>query len=229
MPNYCNNVVEIRGPVAQVKALVDHKLDFQKIHPYPPELDITAGREGADDSPEQKALVAAEESNLKKYGYKNWYDWCVNNWGTKWNAGGDNDAMMVDYDEDQGDQGTALFQFDTAWAPPLGVLEKLMDTHPELSIECRYHEPGVGFFGVWTDGSDRCYEFEKHIEQPDGSFVTVPLTSKDALWNTDDGRLLDEHFGLVEQLQESEANQETEAERMVRELIVDKKAQNIAG
>ena len=146
MPNYCSNVVEIQGPQHILKTLVDHKLDFQKIHPYPPELDITAGREGADDSPEQKALVAAEESNLKKYGYKNWYDWCVNNWGTKWNAGGDNDAMQVDYDEDVGNQGIALFQFDTAWAPPLGVLEKLMETHPELSIECRYHEPGVGFF-----------------------------------------------------------------------------------
>ena len=218
MPNYCNNVVEIRGPQKVVKALVDHRLDFMKIYPYPKDLDIVAGRSGADDSPEQKALVAAEESNLKKYGYKNWYDWCVNNWGTKWNAGGDNDAMQVDYDEDQGDQGIALFQFDTAWAPPLGVLEKLMDTHPELSIECRYHEPGVGFFGVWTDGVDRCYEFENFTG------------SQDPFWTQhQDGLLLDETFGLVESLQEYEADQETDAERMVRELIVDRKAQNIAG
>ena len=216
MPNYCNNVVEIRGPVAQVKALVDHRLDFQKIHPYPPELDITAGREGADDSPEQKALVAAEESNLKKYGYKNWYDWCVSEWGTKWNAGGsDNADMQIDFDEDVGDQGIALFQFDTAWAPPLGVLEKLMDTHPELSIECRYHEPGVGFMGVWTDGHDRCYD---NIEG-----------SKDTFWQSDDGRLLDETFDIVESMQEWEADQETEAERKVRELVVERKAQNIIG
>jgi hypothetical protein len=218
MPNYCNNVVEIQGPQHILKTLVDHKLDFMKIHPYPKELDITAGREGADDSPEQKALVAAEKSNLKRYGYKNWYDWCVNNWGTKWNAGGDNDAMQVDYDEDVNDQGTALFQFDTAWAPPLGVLEKLMDTHPELSIECRYSEPGVGFFGVWTDGSDRCYETEQFPK------------STDAFWTQhQDGRLLDETFGIVESMQEYEADQETEAEKMVRELIVDRKAQNIIG
>ena len=218
MPNYCNNVVEIQGPQHILKTLVDHKLDFQKIHPYPPELDITAGREGADDSPEQIRLVAAEEANLKKHGYKNWYDWCVNNWGTKWNAGGDNDAMQVDYDEDVGDQGIALFQFDTAWAPPLGVLEKLMETHPELSIECRYHEPGVGFFGVWTDGSDRCYETEQFPK------------STDAFWTQHaDGRLLDETFGMVESMQEYEADQETEAEKMVRELIVDRKAQNIIG
>ena len=219
MPNYCNNVVEIRGPVAQVKALVDHKLDFMKIHPYPKALDITAGREGPDDSPEQKALVAAEESNLAKYGHKNWYDWCVNNWGTKWNAGGDNPDMMVDYDYDEdGDTVIALFQFDTAWAPPLGVMQKLMDTHPELSIECRYHEPGVGFFGVWTDGSDRCYETEQFPK------------STDPFWTQhQDGLLLDETFGMVESMQEYEANQETEAEKMVRELIVDRKAQNIIG
>ena len=218
MPNYCNNVVEIQGPQHILKTLVDHRLDFMKIHPYPKELDITAGREGADDSPEQRALVAAEEANLKKHGYKNWYDWCVNNWGTKWNAGGDNDDMQVDYDEDVGNQGIALFQFDTAWAPPLGVLEKLMETHPELSIECRYHEPGVGFFGVWTDGSDRCYETEQFPK------------SNDPFWTQHaDGRLLDETFGMVESMQEYEATQETEAEQKVRELIVDRKAQNIIG
>jgi hypothetical protein len=218
MPNYCNNVVEIQGPQHILKTLVEHRLDFMKIHPYPKDLDITAGREGPDDSVEQRALVKAEKSNLKRYGYKNWYDWCVNNWGTKWNAGGDNDAMQVDYDEDVNNQGIALFQFDTAWAPPLGVMEKLMETHPELHIECRYHEPGVGFFGVWTDGSDRCYETEQFPK------------STDAFWSQHaDGRLLDETFGMVESMQEYEADQETEAEKMVRELIVDRKAQNIIG
>lgn len=214
MPNWCNNVVEIRGPRAQVKALVDHRLDFMKIYPYPKDLDITAGREGADDSPEQMQLVAAEESNLRKYGYKNWYDWCVSEWGTKWNAGGeDNQDMQIDYDEDVGDTAIALFHFDTAWAPAVGVLQKLKDDHPELSIECRYHEPGVGFMGVWTDGSDRCYD---NIGG-----------SRDAFWQTDDGRLLDETFGIVETMQEWESQQETEAERKVRDLVVHKKPQNM--
>ena len=215
MPNYCNNVVEIRGPVQVVKALVDHRLDFMKIYPYPKDLDIVAGRSGADDSPEQIQLVAAEKSNLKKYGYKNWYDWCVSEWGTKWNAGGsDNADMQIDWDED-GDDSIALFQFDTAWAPALGVLQKLRDDHPELSIECRYHEPGVGFMGVWTDGQDRCYD---NIQG-----------SQDAFWQSDDGRLLDETFDIVESMQEWEADQETEAERKVRELVVERKAQNIIG
>ena len=213
MPNYCNNVVEIRGPEQVVKALVDHRLDFMKIHPYPRDLDITAGREGADDSPEQIRLVAAEQANLAQYGYKNWYDWCVSEWGTKWNAGGeDNEDMQIDFDVD-GDDSIALFQFDTAWAPALGVLQKLMADHPELHIECRYNEPGVGFMGVWTNGQDRCYD-------------QIP-GSKDAFWKTDDGILLDDNFDIVESMQEWESQQETEAERKVRELVVDRKAQNI--
>jgi hypothetical protein len=219
MPNYCNNVVEIQGPLKVVKALVDHRLDFQKIHPYHPDLDIMAGSHGGVDNPEQKALEQKEQANLEKYGHKNWYDWCVDNWGTKWNAGGeDNQDMQVTFDEDVEDTGIALFQFDTAWAPPLGVMQKLMADHPELSIECRYSEPGCGFMGVWTDGVDRCYETEQFPQ------------STDAFWTQHaDGRLLDETFGMVESMQEYEADQETEAEQKVRELVVEKKPQNIIG
>ena len=216
MPNYCNNVVEIRGPAASVKPLVDHRLDFQKIHPMPKDLDITAGREGPDDSPEQKALVAKEKANLKKYGHKNWYDWCVAEWGTKWNAGGDNDAMMVDYDEDQADTAIALFQFDTAWAPALGVLERLKSDHPELWISCRYSEPGMGFYGRWEDGQDECYQSEQH-------------NSKHPFWSTDLGHQLNDEFGIQDTLAEYESEQQTEAEQKVRGLIVDKKPQNIIG
>ena len=216
MPNYCNNVVEIRGPRRVVKALVDHRLDFQKIHPMPKDLDITAGREGPDDSPEQKALVAKEKANLKKYGHKNWYDWCVAEWGTKWNAGGDNDAMMVDYDEDQADTAIALFQFDTAWAPALGVLERLKSDHPELWISCRYSEPGMGFYGRWEDGQDECYQSEQH-------------NSKHPFWSTDLGHQLNDEFGIQDTLAEYESEQQTEAEQKVRGLIVDKKPQNIIG
>ena len=220
MPNWCNNVVEIRGPQKVVKALVDHRLDFQKIHPCHPDLDIMAGSYGGVDNPEQRALEAKEQANLAKHGHKNWYDWCVDNWGTKWNAGGeDNGDMQVDFDAD-GDDSIALFQFDTAWAPPLGVMQKLRDDHPELSIECRYSEPGCGFLGVWTDGSDRCYD-QEHFEG-----------AQDPFWTQhEDGRLLDEHFGLVESLQAfaDDEEEETEAERKVRELVVEKKPQNIVG
>jgi hypothetical protein len=208
MPNWCNNIVEVRGPKKIVKELVDHKFDFQKIYPCPAELDITAGREGADDSPEQIALVAKEKANLKKYGYANWYDWSVANWGTKWNAGGvDREEMMVDYDEDVDDTGIAIFTFDSAWAPPIGVFRKLKEIHPDLFIEGRYSEPGVGFFGVWEDGDDRCYQMED-------------LTgSTDPFWSSEDGILLDENFGILESMIEYEEEQMDEGAKKVRDYV----------
>jgi hypothetical protein len=209
MPNWCNNVVEIRGPNRIVEKLVDHKLDFQKIYPCPEDLDITAGREGADEDEAQKALVAKEKANLKKYGYKNWYDWCCAEWGTKWNAGGeDNDNMTVDYDDDLHDTGIALFQFDTAWAPPVGVYSKLKELHPELYIQGRYYEPGVGFMGVWDDGEDRSYNFEN-----------LDKGSKDGFWKTEDGMLLDENFDIVEQMIQNEEYQMDEGAKKVRDYV----------
>ena len=208
MPNWNNNIVEVRGPKKIVKELVDHKFDFMKIYPYPKELDITAGREGPDDSKEQKALVTKEKSNLKKYGYANWYDWCVANWSTKWNAGGEgNQDMIVEYDEDVDDQGIALFMFDTAWAPPIGIFEHLKKTHPELWIEAKYHEPGVGFFGIWDDGDDRCYQFEDF------------KGSTDPFWNTEDGRLLDEQFGILDMMLQYEEEQMDEGAVKVRDYV----------
>jgi len=209
MPNWCSNVVEVRGPNKIVKSLVDHKFDFQKIHPYPKELDITAGREGADDSVEQKALVAKEQANLKKYGHRNWYDWCVSEWGTKWNAGGsDNEDMIVDYDDDVDDTGIALFTFSSAWAPPVGVFQKLKELHPDLYIQGRYYEPGVGFFGVWDDGDDRCYTFE-----------SIEKGSSDDFWKSEDGILLDENFDIVEDMIRNEEYQMDEGAKKVRDYV----------
>jgi len=96
------------------------------------------------------------------------------------------------------------------------VYDKLTETHPELDVHALYYEPGVGFMGVWDNGVDRAYSME--------GFLTGG--SKDPFWKTEDGIELDEQFDIVESLQESE-EQETEASRMVRELVVDRKAQNM--
>lgn len=209
MPNWNSNVVEVRGPRKIVKELVDHKFDFQKIYPCPAALNITAGREGSDDSVEQKALVAKEKANLKKYGYRNWYDWSVSEWGTKWNAGGaDNEDMIVDYDEDVDDTGIALFTFSSAWAPPVGVYQKLKELHPDLYIQGRYYEPGVGFFGVWDDGDDRCYSFEN-----------IQDGSRDEFWTSEDGILLDENFDIVEDMIRNEEYEMDEGAKKVRDYV----------
>ena len=70
------------------------------------------------------------------------------------------------------------------------------------------------FMGVWDSGDDRGYN--------PGDYK-----SDDDFWTTEDGQLLDDNYGIVESKAEWEAEQETEAEIKVRELVVEKKAQNL--
>lgn len=41
----------------------------------------------------------------------NWYDWCVSNWGTKWDI--TDPCVVHDTEED-----SITISFDSAWAPP---------------------------------------------------------------------------------------------------------------
>jgi len=85
---------------------------------------------------------------------KDWYDWRVNNWGTKWDVGGE-DAFYSDNPE-----GLVL-SFDSAWSPPVDFYQFLKDEHG-FDIRASYWEPGLAFCGDWIDGMDDYYEGEWH-------------------------------------------------------------------
>lgn len=85
--------------------------------------------------------------------YKNdqWYDWCVNHWGTKWDVGGEDDHYEYD-------QGRPLFLcFDSAWSPPLAFFDYLVNEEG-FDIRAFYHEPNNQFAGCWENGVDDYYE-----------------------------------------------------------------------
>jgi hypothetical protein len=107
----------------------------------------------------------SNEELIKKYGTDNWYDWCNNNWGTKW---GDYDitksdlANLVQYSypfKEDGekdyvnpientDNSYVHFYYDTAWAPGSDQLcDALCLKFPELNFNLYYEEPGMGFAG----------------------------------------------------------------------------------
>jgi hypothetical protein len=115
------------------------------------------------------------------------YNWCVNAWGTKWDVGGE-DAHMVEQDANG-----VVFNFESAWAPPTGAYDKLMEQGFE--IIAYYYEPGMAFAGKWENGDDDYYEYggmtadEIEAELPDD---------------------LDETFGISESVAEYEAEQEEE-------------------
>ena len=83
------------------------------------------------------------------------YNWSVNNWGTKWDVGGSDEHC--DYTEVAPDRAQLELSFDSAWSPPVGVYEKLIEDE-DIDCGAYYYEPGVAFCGYWANGSDECYE-----------------------------------------------------------------------
>lgn len=64
-------------------------------------------------------------------GSKSEYDWCISNWGCKWNA----DRTNL---EGSAESGEVYIRFETPWGPPTPILHALRDQYPELEFSLRY-------------------------------------------------------------------------------------------
>jgi hypothetical protein len=193
MPNWCNNTVEIsHTDKAQMEALVtaiNEGKFCNHVIPVPEDLHIVAGSLG--DAEEQKKLEDDTARNLETHGYGNWYDFCVNEWGTKWDVDPYN---PIELDPEWDKNNKVTFGFDSAWSPPLGVYEALVEQG--FSVRGYYYEGGMNFAGIWEDGVDDFYE--------------IPGNSADAADELPS--VLDEMFCISESLAEYEAENAEEEE-----------------
>ena len=148
MPNWCQNEVSIFGDKKEIKKFIKYiksdksDFDFNKIYPMPKELEGTVS--GSEDLKSDEQKANSKKWNIE-FGADNWYDWRNMHWGTKWPANSDDIEV-----EDEGDY--VEYSFDTAWSPPLGILEELnrkfhFKKDEDLHIQWHYREDGVGFTG----------------------------------------------------------------------------------
>ena len=153
MPNWCSNGVRIRhSDPMKIKLLKDACLEEGFCNfaiPVPTALTETmAGSFG--DSDKQAELERKTAENVAKYGYGNWYDFCTNQWGTKWDVQFDSCEVSDDGLELTG-------SFESAWAPPTGCYEALVDEG--YDVIGYYHEPGMAYVGKYDNGCDDCFEY----------------------------------------------------------------------
>lgn len=151
MPNWCNNTVEIyHSDTAKMEALVEaiNEGKFcQHVIPTPKELTETvAGHCG--DGYAQELNQFKIELNKKYFGAPDWYSFQTSRWGTKWDIDPYEPVVL------EGNKIT--FGFDSAWSPPVGVYEQLVEDG--FSVRAYYYEPGMAFCGLWEDGDDDFYE-----------------------------------------------------------------------
>ena len=185
MPNYCNNNIVITGPNSVIdkieKIANGDKGDLlQYFYPMPKELNDTVA--GPEPKTKKEKL---EKARLQvEYGASNWYDWRVENWGTKWDI---MEFYNINRKEIGEDESEISLGFDTAWAPALGAYEKFIDENSNCSLKAYYYEPGCDFMGEWDNGIDSCFEVAKYGLDDD-------------FWKQGIGSTLDDYFGITESM-----------------------------
>jgi len=144
MPNWCTNGLTVEGDPDKVQkfredntyvevgedagmASGDHRvlpLSFEAKYPTPRQADGKLIGEGPKVTP----------------GMPDWYQWRIDNWGTKWDLTEETD---VEHDGDY-----IHYSFDSAWGPPAIWVEKVAAEYPDLKFTIDFEEPGMNFWGV---------------------------------------------------------------------------------
>jgi hypothetical protein len=206
MPNWCNNTLTLThedpAMILRAKEALDRGEFLQEFIPVPEQLKIVAGCVG--DPVEQAKLEADTARNREELGYGNWYDFCVGEWGTKWDVGGDGQS-------DIHPDGKMLHtSFDSAWSPPVAAYDKLVELG--FGVNAMYYESGMGYAGAYDEHGDE----------------EINLDGMSADEIEQNHPELDEAFCISENIREYEAeNQEEELTEWIKDGV-DKKAQLIA-
>jgi len=132
MPNHVTNRVEITSDepfkidklIESLKTSDEQIFDFNSIIEMP---------EDSDTFQATGHLVISETSRQSSRG--NWYDWSRENWGTKWNA------YRATMERNSKNQVTYTFQ--TAWACPFPVIQKLAEKF-KVYVRCAYYDEDFG-------------------------------------------------------------------------------------
>lgn len=158
MPNWCYNTIDIYGEHEELKKfqvacqVKDEETNetytsFNHLYPCPEELTNTlAGSFG--DKEKQEELIAQQKSNIEKYGHKDWYDWALSEWSTKWGA------KSIEFtDMEEGD--TYLTgRYETAWSPADNLIRKISELFPGLVFSVVSTEESDAFvcFSIFSNG-----------------------------------------------------------------------------
>lgn len=181
MPNWCSNDLEIQGKPIELEFIKDAlaKPFLFKGSKLVPKTE-GEGWESEDFEEVIKPVFSfrnvIKPPNTELYNKSNlsfdngeaqspegWYMWNIENWGTKWDL---SDVNMIDEME-----GKLIYTFDTAWSPPVPVMQALAKKYPHLTIIHKYYEAGNDFYGI-----DR-YQGGEIVEWEEGELSHQAFTS----------------------------------------------------
>lgn len=158
MPNHCDNELVIVGPTEAVNKIIEKyftqkgELMFDRVVPYPIEYAWDDAIAYDYEIEQEKAGKSPWEGRPQDGYNKGGYEWCNNNWGTKWSS---YDGWGMNIVPSRGkNRSKAVTGFFTAWSPPMPVIHNLAAKHPEVMITLKSYEGGMGYkvYAKWKGG-----------------------------------------------------------------------------
>lgn len=176
MPNHVTNQLSITSDKQTIDKIkqeifVDEKFDFNRISPMPEILSSMVSSSDIDEAKFRLGLknrYSTTNSNIdefvveqlinayKQTGFVYWYDFALENWGTKWNAYEVHITMNNE---------NINVQFETAWSTPEPIIRKFSLLYPHAEFKVAYADEDFGANCgnyVYKDGEiidDYCPEY----------------------------------------------------------------------
>ena len=154
MPNWCENDLRVSGKKEDLKKFIkfmkgeNGNLDFNSFVPYPAKyrkMDEEYNKiQMMNEIKREMFFSLHPKKRDMKDGYNaGGYEWCCNNWGTKWNA------ANVDMQKFSAlSETVVLINFDTAWSPPVQIVLSMSKKFPMLHFSLEYFEGGAAYKGA---------------------------------------------------------------------------------
>ncbi len=106
-------------------------------------------------------------NNVRNHGFIYWYDWNIENWGTKWNAYAQGDKRNTD--------DTLYFQ--TAWSSPISLFLELSRQFPLVEMQLTYadEDSGSNTGKLSFEGGNILTEFTPESQSKEGYQIYFEL------------------------------------------------------
>ncbi len=141
MPNWCENELVVEG---ESQKEINRFAESHKYKSKDYETDLSFMADAPTPKPLQKLTAngTIRSKMIEKYGASDWYGWRLKNWGTKWDT---TDAELTTWEKHE-----LIYNFETAWSPPIEWLAKASANYPTLHFRLEYGESGNYFAGFAT-------------------------------------------------------------------------------
>lgn len=133
-----------------------------------------------------RGLNTEELIATQNMGHPTWYEWCCDNWGTKWNA---YDIEILHTNPGTPDEECTIL-FDTAWSGVPTLMEKLSAEFPTVTFQYAYADEDMGNncgFGYLIGGGASMTDHDNGSEEAYQLYFDLHPGTRDNYIKTENG------------------------------------------